>query len=199
MSRQKDTKNPAREDREETMPPEAAPPDASASGSEPAAPPEFPPEPTPEEVEAFLQSCAQAVAERDEYKERYLRLAAEYDNYRKRTQRERDALYLDARADTAEKFLAVYDNLERAVTQETGDEAYKRGVEMIFSGFLETLAKMDVTPIEALGKPFDPNWHEAVMHVEDDSGEENTVAEVFQTGFAMGERVLRPAMVKVKN
>ncbi|MDR0381788.1 MAG: nucleotide exchange factor GrpE [Oscillospiraceae bacterium] len=138
-------------------------------------------------------------AERDDYKDRYLRLAAEYDNYRKRTRRERDALHAEARAGAVEKFLPVYDNLERALAQSTEDEAYRRGVELTMKGMTDALAGVGVSVIEALGKPFDPALHDAVVHVSDDSGEENLVVEVLQTGFVMGDRVVRHSMVKVKN
>lgn len=96
-------------------------------------------------------------------------------------------------------FLPVYDNLERALKQSTADEAYKKGVEMTMAGLKEVLAKQGVEEIPALGQPFDPNVHNAVMHVEDESAGENTVVEVFQTGFRSGEKIIRFAMVKVAN
>lgn len=157
------------------------------------------PEPSQEEFEAFLKECMTAVAERDEFKDKYMRLAAEYDNYRKRTQRERDSIYMDAQAATLEKLLPVYDNLERALAQRTDDAAYYKGVELIMKGLMDTFEKMDVHRIEAQDQPFDPALHDAMMHIEDDSGEESMVAEVFQTGFIMGDRVVRHAKVKVKN
>ena len=103
-----------------------------------------------------------------EEKEKYLRLCAEYDNFRKRSQKERESLYTDIKADTLLKFLPVYDNLERALAQSTADEAYRKGVEMIMTQFNTTLEKLGITEIEALGKTFDPNMHNAVMHVEDE-------------------------------
>jgi molecular chaperone GrpE len=156
------------------------------------------------ETEAQPSVCAgeaweALVAERDDYKDSYLRLAAEYDNYRKRTRRERDALQAEVRAGTVEKFLPVYDNLERALAQPTEDEAYRRGVELTMKGLTDALAGFGVSAIEALGKPFDPTLHDAVAHVSDDSGEENRVVEVLQTGFRMGDRIVRHSMVKVKN
>ncbi len=132
-------------------------------------------------------------------KEQFVRLTAEYDNYRKRTAKEKDALWGDAQADTVRAFLPVYDNLERALKQDTSDEAYKKGVEMTMDQFKAVLAKLGVTEIEAEGRPFDPEVHDAVMHVEDESLGENTVARVFQTGFRMGERVIRHAVVQVAN
>jgi molecular chaperone GrpE len=165
-------------------------------GSTPAAPL---PLPTQEEWDAACVAQQTLTAERDDYQERYLRLAAEYDNYRKRTKRERDALYTDVKAETIEKLLPVYDNLERALAQPTQDEPYRRGVELTMKGLADSLAKLDVTAIDALGKPFDPALHNAVMHIEDDSEEKNVIAEVLQTGFIMGEKVVRHSLVKVKN
>ena len=131
--------------------------------------------------------------------DRYLRLLAEYDNYRKRSQKERDSLYADIKSDTVAKFLPVYDNLVRALAQSTEDRAYRRGVEMIMTQFNTTLEKLGATRIESLGQKFDPNLHNAVMHVEDEEKGENEIVEVFQEGFMMGEKVIRFAMVKVAN
>ena len=129
----------------------------------------------------------------------YLRLLAEYDNYRKRSQKEKDSLYADIKADTVTKFLPVYDNLVRALKQGTEDEAYRKGVEMIMNQFCTTLQKLGVEKIEALGQTFDPTLHNAVMHVEDDEKGENEIVEVFQDGFMLGDKVIRFAMVKVAN
>ena len=131
--------------------------------------------------------------------DRYLRLLAEYDNYRKRSQKEKDSLYADIKSDTVAKFLPVYDNLVRALAQTTEDEAYRRGVEMIMTQFNTTLEKLGATRIESLGQKFDPSLHNAVMHVEDEEKGENEIVEVFQEGFMMGEKVIRFAMVKVAN
>ena len=131
--------------------------------------------------------------------EKYLRLAAEYDNFRKRTAKEKEAIWNDAKADAALAFLPVYDNLERALKQETADEAYKKGVEMTMNQLKTVLEKLGITEIEALGQPFDPTLHNAVMHIEDENFGENTVAEVFQAGFRLGDKVVRFAMVKVAN
>ena len=131
--------------------------------------------------------------------EQYLRLAAEYDNFRKRTQREKDGIYQDAVADTAKKFLSVYDNLARALKNETTDEAYKKGVEMTMNELVKILNGIGITVFGAAGETFDPQRHNAVMHIEDESLGENVIAEVFQTGFTMGEKVIRFAMVKVAN
>ena len=131
--------------------------------------------------------------------DRYLRLLAEYDTYRKRSQKEKDSLYADIKSDTVAKFLPVYDNLVRALAQSTEDEAYRRGVEMIMTQFNTTLEKLGATKIECLGQKFDPSLHNAVMHVEDEEKSENEIVEVFQDGFMMGEKVIRFAMVKVAN
>ena len=131
--------------------------------------------------------------------DRYLRLLAEYDNYRKRSQKEKDSLYADIKSDTVAKFLPVYDNLVRALAQSTEDEAYRRGVEMIMTQFNTTLEKLGATKIECLGQKFDPSLHNAVMHVEDEEKSENEIVEVFQDGFMMGEKDIRFAMVKVAN
>ena len=135
----------------------------------------------------------------EEEKDARLRLAAEYDNYRKRTMKEKDRVYTDAVADTLLKILPIYDNLERALKQETADEAYKKGVEMIMTAMEETLQKCDVTAYGAPGEAFDPELHNAVMHTEDESLGENVITDVFQKGFKKGEKVIRFAMVKVAN
>ena len=145
---------------------------------------------------ADLQTARQALAEKED---QYLRLAAEYDNYRKRTAKEKESVWTQAKADTVAAFLPVYDNLERALKQETCDEAYAKGVEMTMKGLQDALTKLGVELIPALGETFDPNCHNAVMHVEDDSVGENTVVEVFQQGFTCGDKVIRFAMVKVAN
>lgn len=132
-------------------------------------------------------------------KEKYLRLCAEYDNYRKRSQKERESLYADIKADTLLKFLPVYDNLERALAQPTADEAYRKGVEMIMTQFNATLEKLGITEIDAKGQTFDPNMHNAVMHIEDENFGENEVVEVFQKGFKLNDKIIRFAMVKVAN
>ena len=131
--------------------------------------------------------------------DKYLRLAAEYDNYRKRTAKEKESIWTEAKAQTVAAFLPVYDNLERALKQETADEAYKKGVELTMKGLQDALTGLGVEVIPALGETFDPNRHSAVMHVDDEEAGENTVVEVFQQGFLCGEKVIRFAMVKVAN
>lgn len=136
----------------------------------------------------------------DELNDRYLRMAAEYDNFRKRSQREREQSYNDAVSHAVKALLPTYDNLERAIKAETADTEYKKGVEMTMTQLVESLKGLNVTIIEAsAGTGFDPNFHNAVMHVEDDNLGENVIAEVFQQGFQIGDKVIRHAMVKVAN
>lgn len=147
-------------------------------------------------AEKKLSACEEQLnAERD----RYLRLLAEYDNYRKRSTRERENIYSDALTDTVTKFLPVYDNLVRALEQSTADEAYRKGVEMIMTQFNDILTKLGVTPIDALGQKFDPALHNAVMHEEDAEKGENEIVQELQKGFKLGDKVIRFAMVKVAN
>ena len=143
-----------------------------------------------------LESLKDQVAGQED---KYLRLAAEYDNYRKRTAKEKESLWTDVKADTAGAFLPVYDNLERALKQDTADEAFKKGVEMTMNQLKEVLTKLGITEIPAQGQPFDPKYHNAVMHVEDEAAGENTIVDVFQAGFRSGDKVIRFAMVKVAN
>ena len=133
-----------------------------------------------------------------ELSDKYLRLAAEYDNFRKRTAKERENLFADAYADALAVFLPVLDNLERAAQFADG-ESVAKGVAMTLKGISDTLDRMGITEIEAEGKPFDPAVHNAVLHVEDESVGESTVVEVLQKGYRKGDRVLRYAMVKVAN
>jgi len=138
---------------------------------------------------------AELAAERD----RYLRLAAEYDNFRKRSARERDKIYNDARAEAITRLLPVYDNLERAINMECSDEAFFRGVEMTMTQLTEVLEGMNVVQIPAVGEPFDPNRHNAVMTIVNPELGEKVVAEEFQKGFTLGERVIRHSTVVVAN
>ena len=131
--------------------------------------------------------------------DKYLRLAAEYDNYRKRTAREKENIYGDAKADTVKPFLEVYDNLVRGVAQFEEGDGHRQGMEMIAKQFLDVLAKLGVTEIEAEGQPFDPEKHNAVMHIDDENFGENEVVQVFQAGFMMGDKVVRHAIVQVAN
>ena len=143
-----------------------------------------------------LQALEEALtAERD----RALRLAAEYDNFRRRSQKEREALYVDVKTGLVATFLPVYDNLERALKQETEDEAYAKGVEMIMAQLKEIFQKLGVAEIKALGERFDPELHNAVSHVKDEAYGESEVAEQFMTGFTLGDKVIRHSVVKVAN
>lgn len=159
-------------------------------------------EDTQAQAAAEPQEQPQAGAETkklSEAEDKFLRLCAEYDNYRKRTAKEKDRAWLDSKLQTVAEFLPVYDNLERALKQQTADEAYAKGVEMTMKGLQDVLTKLGVEVIPALGESFDPNRHNAVMHVDDENAEENTIVEVFQQGFICGEKVIRFSMVKVAN
>ncbi|MBR7179017.1 MAG: nucleotide exchange factor GrpE [Oscillospiraceae bacterium] len=145
-------------------------------------------------------------APEENYKEKYeqehnnfLRLAAEYDNFRKRSQKEKDSAYTNGKADTLAKLLPVYDNLERAMNQETSDAAYKKGVELTMQGLLKIFADLGVEVYGETGDAFDPNLHNAVMHIENEDLAENTISQVFQKGFKTGEKVIHFAMVQVAN
>lgn len=141
-----------------------------------------------------------AVKQLDSVKDQFVRLTAEYDNYRKRTAKEKDTIYQDAKADTVKAFLAVYDNLERAANSAGGEDSpHKKGLEMIFTQYKEILKGLGVEEIEAHGKEFDPELHNAVMHIDDESLGENIVAQVFQAGFKMGDKVIRHSIVQVAN
>ena len=129
----------------------------------------------------------------------FLRLAADYDNFRKRTVKEKEASYGNGRADTIGKLLPVYDNLERALDQTTEDAAFKKGVEMTMNELVKILGGMGVEIFGTPGDAFDPNLHNAVMHIGDESLAENTISQVFQKGFKLGDKVIRFAMVQVAN
>ena len=149
-------------------------------------------DPAKEQIEALEKELA-------EMKDRYLRVAAEYENYRRRSAKERESFYQDATAAAISAMLPVLDNLERAAAQPTEDEAFMKGVELTLKQFGECLEKLGVKEIPALGEQFDPNLHNAVMHVEQEGCDDNTIVEVFQKGFIMGDRVVRHAIVKVAN
>ena len=134
-------------------------------------------------------------AERDAH----LRVAAEFDNFRKRTLKEKEQSYGNGKADAVEKILPVYDNLERALNQPTEDEAYKKGVEMTMTQLVGIFSGLGVEIFGNVGEEFDPNFHNAVMHTEDENFGENTICQVFQKGFKLGEKIIRFAMVQVAN
>ena len=190
---------------------EEAPAEAEAVSEEAAAPETAESQEAPKADKKSRREEKKAARKKDEEKlaalenenavlnDKYLRICAEYDNFRRRSQKEKDGLYGDIKADTVQKFLPVYDNLERALRQGTEDEAYRKGVEMIMTQFESTLEKLGVTAIECLGEKFDPELHNAVMHVDDEEKGENEIVEVFQKGFKLGDKVIRFAMVKVAN
>ena len=151
---------------------------------------------TREQVEQMELAAKQL----DSVKDQFVRLTAEYDNYRKRTAKEKDNIYTDAKADTVKAFLAVYDNLERAAAAEGGEDSpHKKGLEMIFTQYKDILKSLGVEEIESKGQPFDPELHNAVMHIDDEALGENVVAQVFQAGFKMGDKIIRHAIVQVAN
>ena len=142
----------------------------------------------------------------NEYREKYdrehdqlLRLAAEYDNFRKRSAKEKDSAYTNGKADTLAKLLPVYDNLERALNQACEDAAYKKGVEMTMNELVKIFTGLSVEIFGNVGDGFDPNLHNAVMHIDSEELGENVIAQVFQKGFKIGEKVVRFAMVQVAN
>ncbi len=166
-------------------------------------------EPAEETVETPVtaeETTVEETVEVDPWEEKYnaehdsfLRLAADYDNFRKRTVKEKEASYGNGRADTIGKMLPVYDNLERALNQPTEDAAYKKGVEMTMNELVKIFTGLGVEIFGNVGDSFDPNLHNAVMHIDDESQEENTISQVFQKGFKIGDKVVRFAMVQVAN
>ena len=151
---------------------------------------------TREQVEQMELAAKQL----ESVKDQFVRLTAEYDNYRKRTTKEKENLYQDAKGDTIKEFLAVYDNLERAAASEGGEDSpHKKGLEMIFQQYKDILAKLGVTEIKAKGQSFDPEKMNAVMHIDDENFGENEVAQVFQAGFELNGKVIRHAIVQVAN
>lgn len=201
-----ETKQPAGEETEDTAPEgtEAAPEEAEAAPEETAEKVEKKPRKKKEKGYTFTREQVEqmelAAKQLESVKDQFVRLSAEYDNYRKRTAKEKDGLYQDARADTIREFLAVYDNLERACATEGDDDSpHKKGLVMIFHQYQEILQKLGVEEIEAQGQPFDPETMNAVMHVDDENFGENVVAQVFQAGFRLGDKVVRHAIVQVAN
>ena len=153
------------------------------------------------EIAKLQKELADFEAKLAEQNDQYLRVCAEYDNFRKRTAKEREGVYADAYIDALTQILPILDNLDRAAAYSTEDpeNPLAKGLELTRKSFIETLEKMGVVEIEALGKPFDPNLHNAVMHVEDENAGENEIVEVFMKGYIRGEKVLRYSMVKVAN
>jgi len=159
-----------------------------------------------EEIPAEETTAEETAPEVNPWEEKYnaerdahLRCAAEFDNFRKRTIKEKEASYGNGKADAVAKMLPIYDNLERALQQETADTAFKKGVEMTMTELLKIFTALGVEVFGNVGDVFDPNLHNAVMHIDSETHEENTVSQVFQKGFKVGEKVVRFAMVQVAN
>ena len=157
---------------------------------------------TAEEASADTADSKIAELEKDlaAAKEAHIRTLAEYDNYRKRTAKEKEGTWIDAKAVCIAELLPMLDNFDRALGVTDSDfESYKKGIEMIYQGFCETLKKLGVEAFGEEGDEFDPNFHSAVMHIDDESLDENVLAQVFSKGYKLGEKVIRHAMVKVAN
>ena len=153
-----------------------------------------------EEVTSQDAVIAELQKELDAARDAHIRTLAEYDNYRKRTAKEKDATWLEAKASCMSELLPMLDNFDRALGVTDSDfESYKKGVEMIYQGFTDTLKKLGVEAFGEEGDEFDPNFHSAVMHIDDEALGENVLAQVFLKGYKIGDKVLRPAMVKVAN
>lgn len=155
--------------------------------------------PAEETVSPEEQKIAELEKELAETKDKYMRTLAEYDNFRKRTAKEKTEIYGDAAAKTLTEILAVADNFERAMAAECSDESFKNGTLMIFNQFMDILKKLGVTEIETDGKEFNPEFHNAINQIEDENLGENVIAQVYQKGYMMGDRVLRHSMVVVAN
>lgn len=149
-------------------------------------------------IKKLEEELATATARADEINEKYMRMLAEYDNFRKRSAKEREGVYADAVSDTLSSILPVLDNLERAEACKDA-EGLAKGLELTLKSFRDTLERLGIQEIEALGKTFDPNVHNAVFHVEDDAYGENEIVEVLMKGYMKGDKVVRYAMVKVAN
>ena len=153
-----------------------------------------------EEITEEISEVEKIKKELEEKADRLLRTLAEYDNFRKRSQKEKEQAYSDTKSDVLSAFLPVVDNIERALANETASyDDYKKGAEMIFSQFMKVMTDSGVKSFGEKGDSFDPNLHNAVMHIEDESLGDNEIAEVFEKGYMLGDRVLRPATVKVAN
>ena len=152
-----------------------------------------------EYIEKLNKDLEDAKTKADEYFDSLKRNMAEFDNYKKRMNKEKESLYITIEADFISEILPIMDNFEKAVNAETTDVVYKDGIEMIYSQLKEMLDKTGLEEIECVGKDFDPNLHEAVMHVEDQNFAEKQVVEVFRKGYILGDKVIRHSMVKVAN
>ena len=162
--------------------------------------------PVTEEQAEAVEETVEAAPEVNEWEEKYnaehdsyLRLAADYDNFRQHPIKEKEMSYGNGKADAVEKLLPVYDNLERALSQPTEDAAYKKGVEMTFNQLVSIFTSLGVEIFGNPGDTFDPNLHNAVMHIDDENLGENEICQVFQKGFKLGDKIVRFAMVQVAN
>ena len=194
-SKKKKTKAEPEAEAEQTVPETEAAEEAAKPEAEEPKQEEKPAEEPKAKAEKEPDLKSQLAAEKD----KYLRLLAEYDNFRRRSQKEKENIYTDVRGETLKKFLPVYDSLWRALTQTAEDDPSRKGLEMIMTQYENALSQLGVSLIEAVGQPFDANFHNAVMHVEDESVGENIVVEEFEKGFKIGDKVLRYSVVKVAN
>jgi len=179
--------------------PEAAPGPAPEAADTPEPGPETAEAPETPEAPDVSGELEKLREENKALEERNLRLMAEFGNFRNRTAKEKDNIYGDAVANTLRDLLPVLDNLQRALESPCSDEEYKKGVELIHKGLWEVMTGMGVEEIAEVGVDFDPAIHNAVMHVQDDSLGKNTVAQVLQKGYRIGDRILRYAMVQAAN
>jgi molecular chaperone GrpE len=184
--------NPAQETKQEANPNAAGEPQTASETPNAASETPQAPQKEPSELETLRRTC-------EELSDKYLRLLAEYDNYRKRSQRERDAIYPEATAAAVQGFLVVADNFQRALACPCADPEYKKGTEMTYKSLTDALERMHIESFGEAGDCFDPAFHNAVMHVENSDAEPGTVLEVFQKGYKIADKVLRYAMVKVAN
>ena len=191
MSKKNKAENPVPET-EETKAPETEP-ENTAEQTEPEAADKAPEDPPKEDPVKALE------AQLAELNDRYLRTLAEYENFRRRTQKEKEALFGDGKAEAIGKILPALDNFERAAAADGDFETYKKGVEMTVSGLMDILKAMGLEAFGEKGEPFDPNVHNGVMHEENDELEENVISDVFLKGYKLGDRVIRHATVKVAN
>lgn len=151
------------------------------------------------ELEKLSEELETLQKAKDELYDKYLRTLAEYDNFRKRSQREKDAIYGDATVDAVKKLLPVLDNFERALNYECKDEEFKKGISLIQNTLVEVFENLGVKEIPAIDQQFDPNLHEAVMHIDNPAYEENIVTDVYRKGYMLGDKVIRHTMVVVAN
>ncbi len=189
----KDEKKKEQPEKPEQEQPVTEPAEAGAPEAEPA-----PEAGSPAPETAAPSEADKLKADLAEANDKYLRMLAEYDNYRRRSQKERENIYADVRADTVSKFLPVYDNLARAVQHET-DEQTRKGVEGIFSQLKTILESLGVTEIETVGKKFDANLHDALLHIDDEKYGEGEIVLELEKGFRLGDKVIRFAKVQVAN